>query len=66
MKFAINLKKQIAKAHLWDDGDTYCKMYSTGGLKIKRMSIVDDKQDREICQMCKNVFNTFNPLDMYE
>ena len=55
MKYLVNKKKESGKAHLWDDGDTYCKMYSTGGLRKKRYEVVDDKEDKEVCLMCQNV-----------
>ena len=51
MKYLVNKKKESGKAHLWDDGDTYCKMYSTGGLRKKRYEVVDDKEDKEVCLM---------------
>ena len=58
------IPKNIAakkKAHLWDDVDTYCKMYSTGGLRKNKYQLVENKKDREVCQMCINVFKQFNP-----
>lgn len=48
------------KAHIWDDGDTYCRMYSTGGIGKKKYEVADST-DREICQMCKNVFSKYSP-----
>ena len=57
MKYLVNKSKENGRAHLWDEGDTYCKMYSTGGLRKKRYEVVDDKEDKEVCLMCQNVWN---------
>jgi hypothetical protein len=57
MKYLVNKNKESGRAHLWDDGDTYCKMYSTGGLRKKRYEVVDDKEDKEVCLMCQNVWD---------
>jgi hypothetical protein len=57
MKYLVNKNKESGRAHLWDEGDTYCKMYSTGGLRKKRYEVVDDKEDKEVCLMCQNVWN---------
>jgi hypothetical protein len=57
MKYLVNKSKKSGRAHLWDEGDTYCKMYSTGGLRKKRYEVVDDKEDKEVCLMCQNVWN---------
>ena len=49
-------KKQ--KAHLWTGKDTFCKMWSTGGLSLnhdpKAYSLFDSCLGREICSMCIN------------
>jgi hypothetical protein len=47
-------------AHLWDDGDTYCRMYSTGGLVKKKYIVVQDRNTKEICQMCNKVFEEYS------
>ena len=47
------------KAHLWDDGDTYCKMYSTGTMR-KKSEVSETSEGRPICHMCKVVFCKFN------
>jgi len=57
MKYLINLNKKSSKAHLWDYGDTYCKMYSTGGMRKKKYKIYENALEREICLMCKNVWS---------
>lgn len=63
MKYLLNGDKQKAKAHLWNEvdaslgsvPDTYCRMWSTGGLKQDRKWWVKaDETTREICLMCKN------------
>jgi hypothetical protein len=61
MKYLANITKNISKAHIWDDGDTYCKMYSTGGLRKKKQTVIDHPHGKEICLMCANVWNQFNP-----
>lgn len=60
MKYLINLNKQTGKAHLWDDGDSYCKMYLTGGMTKKKYRVYPDSQNREICLMCRNVWNSIH------
>ena len=57
MKYLVNKNKESGRAHLWDEGDTYCKMYSTGGLRKKRYEVVDDKEDKEVSLMCQNAWN---------
>ena len=62
MKYLARKAEDKSKAHLWDeglsgDGDTYCKMYSTGGLRKKKYKTYDNTQDREICLMCQNVWS---------
>lgn len=60
MKYLINLNKPTGKAHLWDDGDSYCKMYLTGGMIKKKYRVYPDSQNREICLMCRNVWNSIH------
>jgi hypothetical protein len=60
MKYLINLNKPTGKAHLWDDGDSYCKMYLTGGMNRKKYRVYPDLQNREICLMCRNVWNSIH------
>ena len=57
MKYLVNLNKENSKAHIWDEGDSYCKMYSTGGMRKKRYKVFEDTQNKEVCQMCQNVWN---------
>ena len=56
MKYLYNPNKTKHAAHLWDDGDTYCKMYSTGGMTKKKKQVFDSPSDRRVCQMCQNVW----------
>ena len=59
MKFLVAKNPDSKKkAHLWDDGDTYCRMYSTGGMGKKKYHVVDSTE-RDVCQMCQNVFKTY-------
>lgn len=46
-------------AHIWDDGDTYCRQYSTGGLNPKRYHVHADRGNRRICKMCNDVFEEY-------
>lgn len=64
MKYLVR-KKKAKVVHLVDKGlngdiDTYCKLYSTGGLNKKKYLVVDDDCDLDICVMCKNVFERYN------
>ena len=60
MKYLINLNKPTGKAHLWDDGDSYCKMYLTGGMTKKKYRVYPDSQNMEICLMCRNVWDSIH------
>jgi len=50
-------KKQVA--HLWhaDAGDTYCTMFSTGGLRKNRYSISEKHNGHKVCAMCWQNYN---------
>lgn len=52
MEFLINMNKPTGKAHLWEDGDTQCTMFSTGGMRKTKYKVYQDHQQREICVMC--------------
>jgi len=56
MNYLVNSNKTSSRAHLWDDDDTYCKMYLTGGMRKKKYRVYPDSQDRQICLMCGNVW----------
>jgi hypothetical protein len=53
--FLIRTTGQNQKAHIWVDGDTACRMWSTGGLKKYRFAIKTDRGNHKICHMCKQV-----------
>lgn len=40
------------KAHVWNGVDTACRMASTGGLKLSRFEVRQDRGRHEICHMC--------------
>lgn len=42
-------------AHIWTGNDTQCHMASTGGLSMRKYTVVDQLGDRPICQNCINV-----------
>jgi hypothetical protein len=54
-------KKKFKKnvVHVWDGNDTFCRMWTTGGIMRKeRFEITKDYPedvDREVCTMCANV-----------
>lgn len=56
IEYAINKKSKKSSAHLFVNGDTMCKMYSTGGLKKERMGIFGSPGNRMICTMCSGLF----------
>jgi hypothetical protein len=43
-----------AKPHIWCDGDTACRMFSTGGIRRKDdYTVTSVTGGREICHMCR-------------
>jgi len=67
MKYLIRLKKNKARAHLWNGSDTVCRMWSTGGLRAKKQFVVcDTSEGRKICHMCQSVANKNPPSKMEE
>jgi hypothetical protein len=48
----IRRKGKKQAAHIWDGTDTLCRMASTGGLKLSRFAVTDDKGEHDICHMC--------------
>jgi len=44
-----------SKAHLWDGKDTYCHMFSTGGLVKNKYQVFLKTFNQPICTMCMNV-----------
>jgi len=68
MQYLINKNKEDGKAHIWDwgldgDGDTFCKMYSTGGLAKKKYTVVNELGDREVCSLCRAVWREIYSLE---
>ena len=56
MKYLIRKVGKKNKAHLWTGEDSYCNMYTTGGMRKTRYELKDEKGDKELCLMCTNVF----------
>lgn len=56
----LYMRKLNGAAHLWDDDDTYCRMYSTGGLKKDKYQVHAERGNRRICNMCNNVFEQYS------
>jgi spore germination cell wall hydrolase CwlJ-like protein len=57
MRYLIrNGKAKVA--HLFEDGDTLCRLYSTGGMKKKRYQEYATDRGLSICVMCQNVDGT--------
>lgn len=56
MQFLIrrSVNSRKSAAHIWRGNDTFCTMFSTGGMNPKRYIVHDDPCDRRICHMCNN------------
>lgn len=53
VKFLYRPNRTKVAVHLWDDGDTYCRMWSTGGLSPEKYSLHDKPpENRKICTEC--------------
>ena len=51
--------KKKGAVHLWDGKDTFCRMWSTGGIKAKKKYVVtDQKPNGNICNMCEQNIST--------
>jgi hypothetical protein len=60
MEYLVKTKgpdgKQLGRCHIWDGGDTLCRMWSTGGIGTRGCWVVtDEKPVRGICSNCKSV-----------
>jgi len=54
MKYLIRAKGEKVAAHLWRDGDTACRMWSTGGMNHQRdYRVLDSPGAHKICTMCQ-------------
>ncbi|MGK7940749.1 MAG: hypothetical protein AB4062_11500 [Crocosphaera sp.] len=52
-KFLVCKEKRQTKAHIWDGLDTFCTMWSTGGLgNAKGYNLYNTNLGRDICTMC--------------
>lgn len=53
MTYLVHPRKPSKKAHLWDGLDTYCRMYSTGGISARsHFRVFADPQGRPVCALC--------------
>ena len=57
MEYLVNINKPSSKAHIWNDTDTYCKMYLTGGMRKIKYKVSKTNENKLICLMCKNNYN---------
>ena len=57
MSYLIPSKGKLKNAaHLWTGDDTFCKMLSTGGLRLRRgYRVTETPEGRRICMMCDTV-----------
>lgn len=54
--YLINTRKQKNVAHIWEHGDTACRLYSTGGFPDKdSFQRFDNDLGRRLCKMCESV-----------
>ena len=54
MQYLIRKKKPKCH-HVFVDGDTLCRLYSTGGMKKKKYRVAESPEGLTICTMCGNV-----------
>lgn len=55
-KYLVRNRGRVKIHHIWDEDkkDTYCKMYSTGGLNKDKYSVKEiGYNGQKICTMCK-------------
>lgn len=57
LKFSTKRMNYIS-AHLWNGSDTLCTLYSTGGIKNKKLYKPFDLNlnNLPVCKMCKAVY----------
>ena len=55
--YLLNPNKPKSVAHLWNGSDTFCRMYSTGGLRKKKQIVSESTLGKKVCTMCQNVGN---------
>jgi hypothetical protein len=56
MRFLVKNDGKKSAVHVWTEGDTLCRMASTGGLDLKRYVTVTELDQADICHMCEVVF----------
>jgi hypothetical protein len=56
MQYLYNSTKKHTAAHIWVDGDTACRMLSTGGMRRGAKKLFSDYGTRRICAMCQAVY----------
>jgi len=59
MQYFYNEKKVKTAAHIWNSNDTYCRMLSTGGMKLNGRKVQDTHGHKRICQMCVTNYKKF-------
>jgi len=52
IEYLLNPNKRKSSAHLFINGDTACRMLSTGGIKRERNQVFQSDMGRPICTMC--------------
>jgi hypothetical protein len=53
MRYLIRNSGSKNRAHYWIEGDTACKMWSTGGMNHRRpYRVSDDPDGHPICWLC--------------
>jgi hypothetical protein len=59
MQYFLSSKPSTA-VHLWNEAaaDTYCRMYSTGGIgKGGNYKVTGNKNGRRVCKNCRQVYS---------
>lgn len=55
MKYFVHPRKPSKKAHIWTGVDTYCRMYSTGGISASsNFKVFDTPMGRPVCALCES------------
>jgi hypothetical protein len=57
MQFYYNPQRKNTAAHIWNEGDTYCTMLSTGGIRAGNKKVQLHHDGHRICLMCKNNYD---------
>jgi hypothetical protein len=65
MEYFYSKQKTTTAAHLWNNGDTYCKMLSTGGMRAGNKKVHKEIDSRRICLMCTNNYNKEQGLNRW-